>query len=305
MNRNRNFRSSINSNSASNFCLLWNRMNDAVFMFSLCLQQSGSQSKLSLTCHAMGWKNNEGVSQGLFPASVRNSLGPLFLIYTTPFVALVLSKAVTDPSGGFMQGVLDALQELRRNPVDFVFRDAFDPTAWKIIAAYSGFELLLMRLVPGETFLGPISPCGNVPVYKLNGVKCFFLSIGAFLLGVYLGAFPGSIVFDNFVKLSASMNIFAFLFCGFLTIKGFTFPSSSDSGSSGNLVMDFYWGMELYPRILGWDLKVWTNCRFGMMFWAIGTISFASAQYEHHKVLTSPMIVSVALQLIYVFKLLG
>ena len=253
---------------------------------------------------AMGWKNNEGLSEGLFPAPLRQTLGPIFIISATPFVALVISKAVTNPNTGFLQGVLDALQELTSNPMSFVFKDAFDWTAWKIIGAYSCFELFLMRLVPGETFFGPISPCGNVPVYKLNGVKCFLLSILAFLGGVYLDAFPGSIVFDNFVKLAASMNIFAFVFCGFLTIKGLFFPSSNDCGSSGNLLMDFYWETELYPKILGWDIKVWTNCRFGMMFWGIGGISFACAQYEHHQVLTSPMIVSVTLQLLYVFKFL-
>ena len=254
---------------------------------------------------AMGWKNNEGSSKGLFPESVRNTLGPLLLILITPFVALVLSRAVTRPGGGFLQGVFDAFMEVTVNPVDFVFRDALDPTAWKIIAVYSGFELLLMRLMPGPEFRGPISPCGNVPLYKLNGVKCFLFSVAAFGAGVYLKIFPGSIVFDNFVKLTAAMNLFAFGFCGFLTVKGFCFPSSSDSGSSGNVVMDFYWGTELYPRILGWDVKVFTNCRFGMMFWGLGSISFACAQYEHHGVLTLPMLVSVSLQFIYVFKLLG
>ena len=48
-------------------------------------------------------------------------------------------------------------------------------------------------------------------------------------------------------------NIFALFFCIFLTVKGLYFPSSSDSGTTGNIVGDFYWGTELYPRILGWD----------------------------------------------------
>uniref|UniRef100_M4ENX2 7-dehydrocholesterol reductase n=1 Tax=Brassica campestris TaxID=3711 RepID=M4ENX2_BRACM len=38
-------------------------------------------------------------------------------------------------------------------------------------------------------------------------------------------------------------------------------PSSSDSGSCRNLIIDFYWGMELYPRIAGfyicWGCLVW------------------------------------------------
>lgn len=28
-------------------------------------------------------------------------------------------------------------------------------------------------------------------------------------------------------------------------------------------------GTELYPRIFGFDVKVFTNCRFGMMYWAL------------------------------------
>jgi hypothetical protein len=31
----------------------------------------------------------------------------------------------------------------------------------------------------------------------------------------------------------------------------------------------YYWGTELYPRIFGFDVKVFTNCRFGMMIWAV------------------------------------
>ena len=47
------------------------------------------------------------------------------------------------------------------------------------------------------------------------------------------------------------LNAFALLFCAFLCIKGLYFPSTKDSGSSGNVVVDFYWGTELYPRVWG------------------------------------------------------
>lgn len=38
-------------------------------------------------------------------------------------------------------------------------------------------------------------------------------------------------------------------------------------------------GMELYPRIgRDFDIKVFTNCRFGMMSWAVLIISYCVKQ---------------------------
>lgn len=84
-------------------------------------------------------------------------------------------------------------------------------------------------------------------------------------------------------RLVVMLNIFALVFCAFLCIKGLYAPSTPDSGSSGNWVIDFYWGTELYPRILGWDVKTFTNCRFGMMFWSLANISFAYQNAKIHK----------------------
>ncbi len=37
--------------------------------------------------------------------------------------------------------------------------------------------------------------------------------------------------------------------------------------------------MELYPRLgRGFDLKTWTNCRMGMMGWAVLVLCYAAAQ---------------------------
>ena len=62
-------------------------------------------------------------------------------------------------------------------------------------------------------------------------------------------------------------------------MQGRTAPSSSDAGSTGSLMYDFYWGMELYPRIgPHFDLKTWTNCRMGMMGWGVLVLCYAAAQ---------------------------
>lgn len=61
-------------------------------------------------------------------------------------------------------------------------------------------------------------------------------------------------------------------------------------------------GTELYPRILGWDVKMFTNCRFGMMFWQLGLLCYAYKQYTDIGYVSDSMFVCVALQSIYIFK---
>lgn len=112
-----------------------------------------------------------------------------------------------------------------------------------------------MRVVPGEEFIGPTSNQGNVPKYKDNGVACFFASLALFFLGVYFDLFNGGIIYDNSGNLLASINCFALIFCAFLYVKGITFPSSTDCGTTGNILFDYYWGTELYPSLFGWDVK--------------------------------------------------
>ena len=86
-------------------------------------------------------------------------------------------------------------------------------------------------------------------------------------------------------------------------VQGRYAPSSSDSGSTGSLIYDFYWGMELYPRIgRHFDLKTWTNCRMGMMGWGVLVLCYAVKQYEKYGQLSSAMAVSVLLMHLYIFK---
>jgi hypothetical protein len=73
----------------------------------------------------------------------------------------------------------------------------------------------------------------------------------------------------------AFLNMSALLLCVGLYFKGRFAPSTKDAGHSGNFIFDMFWGTELYPRFghsiwpIGWDVKLWTNCRFGMMYWGL------------------------------------
>ena len=175
-------------------------------------------------------------------------------------------------------------------------------TAWTLIIVFAVLQLVFMKFLPGSLIQGPVTPKGNIPIYKENGLLSYFLTLFLFCFCSFqLKLFSPTIIYDNFGAILGALNIFSFFFCLCLYLKGSFFPSTTDSGRSGNSIFDFYWGTELYPRIFGWDVKTFTNCRFGMMCWGLIILSFAAKQHELYG-LSDSIAVSVALQLIYITK---
>lgn len=243
------------------------------------------------------WSNTKSSeSRGLFPG--RSTLGPLFLMSVTPVVAVLITHLFVTHRGS-LQSLLEAREPLRE-----IWPNPFDPTAWKLIGVFLGTQLVLMRVVPGKTSYGPVTPGGNVPEYKSNGFQCFVISIALFFAGAFqFELYSGGIAYDYLPQVISALNVFSFAFCAFLYVKGaFLWQSSSDAGVSGNPVFDFYWGTELYPRVLGWDVKLFTNCRGGLMYWAIGILSYACKQRELYGELSDSMAVCVGLQIVYIAK---
>ncbi len=176
------------------------------------------------------------------------------------------------------------------------------PTAWAMIGVFAGLELTLMRLLPGRRFEGQPTFSGHVPAYKANGVPAFGITILLFWLSSFrLGLFPPTIIHDHLGELLGALNLMSLALCAVLYLKGRFSPSTKDSGITGNLIFDYYWGTELYPRILGFDVKMFTNCRFGMMGWGLILISYAASQAGLHG-LSSSMLVAVGIQLVYIAK---
>jgi len=46
-----------------------------------------------------------------------------------------------------------------------------------------------------------------------------------------------------------------------MLIQGYYFPSTTDSGTNGSVIVDYYWGVDLYPKLATFDIKMMTNCR--------------------------------------------
>jgi len=242
------------------------------------------------------------------------SLGSLLLMIITPIAVLCFWYCCNQMEGSIIAFGKQLLNiELYKNTKDKghgltflwnILPTPFDPNAWKIILSYIGFELFLMKFVPGKEFKATVTPSGHVPVYNANGVQCYIISIAVLFLLKLSGNenLNPAIVYDKMGHLLSAVNVFALLLCSFLTFKGLNFPSTKDCGSSGDWIVDFFWGTELYPRILGFDVKQFTNCRFGMMFWQLGIICYAMKQYDDKGFVSSSMMVSVLIQSVYIFK---
>lgn len=235
--------------------------------------------------------------------TIRKTMAILLLVLCPPTVMLMWHTNVA-LHGSFLELGRAILDEGLFALLGRVWLPVFfgTPAAWTIIGTFAAVELLFMRLMPGKPFNGPVTPMGNVPVYKANGVPSYLATLALFAGASWgLGLFSPAIVYDHFGEILGALNFTSLVFCLILYLKGRFRPSSTDAGHTGNFIFDYYWGTELYPRILGWDVKMFTNCRFGMMGWALIIISYAAKQHELAGV-TDAMLVGVGLQLVYITK---
>lgn len=243
------------------------------------------------------WSGGRGILPG------RETFGPLALMISTPIFGIVLFHVNTNMDSNFVVFAKLCASDGLLHTIYNIWPTAFDPQAVKMIAAFMAFELVLQKYMPGKTFVATITPNGNIPTYKANGMASYLFTLTTLLICSHLNFFRPALVYDKFGEILSSMNLFALLFSLMLLVKGKYFPSSSDSGTTGNYVIDFWWGTELYPRIFGWDVKMFTNCRIGMMFWAVGILCFAAKNMEQNDGnLMNGMFVNVALQIIYITK---
>jgi 7-dehydrocholesterol reductase len=239
------------------------------------------------------------------PRWLRMTVVPLFLIAACPPTVILVWYTHVHLGGSLSalfalfarEGFFAALAKIW-GPVFFGSR-----AAWTILGVFAATELALLRFLPGRIFEGPPSPQGNRPLYRNNGLPAFLTTVALFLGGSYgLRLFSPTVVYDHFGELLGALNGASLLLCLALYAKGRIAPSSSDAGTSGNPIFDYYWGTELYPTALGFNVKQFTNCRFGMMAWPLIVLSFAAKQRALHGFVADSMVVAVTLQLLKAVK---
>src|SRR5579864_5091770 len=125
------------------------------------------------------------MSETRVPVWIHRSLVPLFFLTLCPPAIFIFWYTATHLDGSFKTFWDTVLQNgffstLGSFAVPLFFGTS---TAWKILACFAFFQLVLMRFVPGKPFVGPVTPKGNIPIYKANGMACFLITFTTYLLG--------------------------------------------------------------------------------------------------------------------------
>eukprot|EP00003_Mantamonas_plastica_P013685 TRINITY_DN2385_c0_g1_i1.p1 TRINITY_DN2385_c0_g1~~TRINITY_DN2385_c0_g1_i1.p1 ORF type:complete len:280 (-),score=87.92 TRINITY_DN2385_c0_g1_i1:8-847(-) len=85
--------------------------------------------------------------------------------------------------------------------------------------------------------------------------------------------------------------------------KGSLFPSSTDSGSNGNPLMDFFWGTELHPCVGGVELKQVMNGRVVLIGWSLLLHTFTLQHMEDNNgSIATSVFLNVFLQQAYILR---
>jgi 7-dehydrocholesterol reductase len=222
---------------------------------------------------------------------------PLFIMTTTPIAAVVMWMLCAKFDGSIYRFAteisVDRFIELWPSP---------SWTAAKIIGVFALLEAILQVAIPGETFLGPVTPAGNRPSYKLNGIPAYFATHIILGAAAYYGLYDPVIVYDNLGSIIQTLSVGSYVICFLLYLKGHYAPSSTDSGTNGSFIMDVYWGVELHPAIGSFNIKQYANCRLGMMCWSPLLCFYAYKQYAMFGYVSNSMILSTVIQVVYIIK---
>lgn len=229
---------------------------------------------------------------------LRNVVAPLALVLVTPVLVPVLWIVVQ-----YLDGALTRVFTVD-GWATVVHRLPFPTmTAVTILAVFVGVEVVLLRFLPAKVYLGPVSPAGVRPSYRANGVAAWVVTHVLFLGASYgLGWFSPTVVYDHLGELLSTTSVLSIVFCLWLYVKHRRTPANADSGRSGMIVMDYFWGVTLHPTVFGLNLKQLVNCRIGMMGWSLIVVSCLARQYQGLGHVSSGLAVSAVLQLAYIVK---
>ncbi|KAK8788493.1 hypothetical protein V5799_021730 [Amblyomma americanum] len=225
---------------------------------------------------------------------------PLFLIFgTSSAVLCAVNFAITHCSSpslafnaGFLRFFCDAWTKRGFGTLD----------SWQFLIVFMIYSSLSIEALGGSRYQGPPTSTGFTPVYWHSGFTYYVLTMefaGYFLLGKNLRCYS---IYEGLPGCTMVLVIMALIVAVALYAKGILEPSAGDHGRTGNIVYDFFWGIELFPRIGDrFDVKKWVMSRFGMMLWQLLVLASWKAQVDVYG-WNWAMAATASLQTVYIAK---
>ncbi len=175
-----------------------------------------------------------------------------------------------------------------------------EPPTWQAAGLYAAWFLgqaALQVWAPGSTVQGMKLPDGSRLDYRMNGIFSFLFTLAVVFGLVTMGWLDATVLYDQLGPLLSLVNIFTFVFAGFLYFWGLN--GEEWERPTGRPFYDYFMGTALNPRIGSLDLKLFCEARPGMIFWLLMNLSMAAKQHELHGTVTVPMLLVVGFQSFY------
>lgn len=150
--------------------------------------------------------------------------------------------------------------------------------SWNSAALLAGFFAYLAiagSVVPGKLIAGVVLPDKSRLRYRCNGLLSLLLLVALLGIGAKMGFVSPTAISERGLELLSTTFIFSFLVALILYFSGCKSQSKSSSLKphiSGNLIHDWWFGIQLNPQVMGIDLKFFF-VRAGMMGWLLINLS--------------------------------
>jgi protein-S-isoprenylcysteine O-methyltransferase Ste14 len=175
----------------------------------------------------------------------------------------------------------------------------FPPPTFAAAAIYGGWiflHIVLQVAAPGKIHEGTPLADGSRLRYKMNGWFSFCFTLVLLGLAVWTGWLAPTLAYDHFGALLTTVNLAAF---GFSFLLYFAGQTRSGQGT-GSFFYDYFMGVTLNPRLGTFDWKFFCESRPGLIAWIVINFSMAAKQYQLHGTVTTPMILVLAFQFLYI-----
>jgi protein-S-isoprenylcysteine O-methyltransferase Ste14 len=225
----------------------------------------------------------------LAQAKPANVVVTTVLLLTLPFFVYYLWFCLTFNHGDLVPPQIQMLQSF---PLPNI-------TAATIVIGWLAFQALLQIYAPGKQVDGPLLPDGSRLKYKLNGWFSWWSTWTVLAVGILLGVVSPASLVDQFGALLTTANIVCYLLCFLLYWNKKRFKDTQQRASN-SVILDFWLGTALNPRIRDFDLKLFCEARPGLIAWVVFDFAFAAKQYQLHGFVSTPMILVCAFHFWYV-----
>ncbi|KAM7262992.1 hypothetical protein ACFE04_000675 [Oxalis oulophora] len=158
-----------------------------------------------------------------------------------------------------------------------------------ILGVYFIYLAIAGSILPGKLVPGAVLQDGSRLHYRCNGLLSLFLLVGLLGIGNKLDLVLLTAVADAGLELLSATFVFSFVVTLVLYATG---CESNSRGSSlkphvsGNLIEDWWFGIQLNPQFLGIDLKFFF-VRAGMMGWLLINLSILAKSVQDGTLSTS------------------